>query len=89
MLFRASNLLFLACSVPNFLIFGVLGEFETLAVIFVPLAVFCSIHITLSYCGDEDTVRARFPRMRGNLGVGLKGGRKINRKRDLNDRADH
>lgn len=64
----ASNLLLLQRGVVCFLILGVLGEFETLAVNFRPLAVFFSTHTTLSYCGDEDTVRARFLGMRDCLG---------------------
>jgi hypothetical protein len=43
--------------------FGVLGEFCAFGTILEPLDVFCSVHTTLSYCGDEDAVRARFPRM--------------------------
>jgi hypothetical protein len=34
--------------VARFFILGVFGEFDTFAVIFAPLAVFLSIHITLS-----------------------------------------
>jgi hypothetical protein len=56
--------------VPCFLIFGVQGEFETFAEIFEPLAVFFSTQITLSYCGNIETVRAHFPRI-----IEVQGGR--------------
>ena len=45
---EASSLLFLLCGVTRFLTLGVWGEFETFPLIFEPLAVFFSIHITLS-----------------------------------------
>ena len=52
----------------RFLVLGVFGEFDTFAVIFVPLAVFLSSQIILSKVGDEETVRGRFPR----IGSGIK-----------------
>ena len=58
-----SNLLLLLRGVARFLDFGVRGEFEILETILEPLAVFSSVQITLSYFGDEDTVRDRFPRI--------------------------
>jgi hypothetical protein len=46
---EAPNLRILLRGVVCLLIFGVRGEAETFAVIFEPLAVFCSTQITLSY----------------------------------------
>ena len=45
---ETSSLHFLLCGVAHFLTLGVWGEFETFPVILEPLAVFFSIHITLS-----------------------------------------
>lgn len=72
---EASNFLFFVWRVAHFLVFGVRGEFEIFGITLEPLAVFCSVHTTLSYLGEEEAVRARFAHMRGStrgleMGVG-------------------
>lgn len=64
---ESSNLLILLEGIVCFLTLGVRGEPEILAVTFGPLAVFFSTQITLSYCGDDEAGRARFPRIVGQI----------------------
>lgn len=67
---EGNSILLLLWVAAHFLVLGVFGEFDTFAINFAPLAVFLSSHITLSQPGDDETVRARFPRIGGGIKVG-------------------